>query len=303
MKQTALILGGTGRFGRHATQAFKTHRWDVRQFDRKSDNLWDAAWGAQVIVAAWNPAYPDWASQLPALHAQIREVAKASGATVIIPGNVYVFGSGAPARLDETTPHAARNPLGRIRTEMEHAYRDEGIRTIVLRAGDFLDDRPSGNWFDMQMAKTLPRGRLTYPGRLDAAHAWAWLPDMARAAVALAEKRHELAPFEDVPFPGYTLTGNEMAAGLAQVMQRPIKAARMSWLPLRIARPFWKMAAPLFEMRYLWSMPHELSAAKFDRLLPGFAHTPPNEALAQAVWHLEIDPDKPVPAGKQTVLA
>lgn len=286
MSQTVLILGASGRFGRAAAQAFAQAGWTVRAFDRQTDDLDRAAQGADVIVAAWNPPYPDWAAQVPVLHAQVRRVALAHDATVIVPGNVYVFGPDVPTPWNENSAHRATNSLGRIRIEMEDAYRRDGVRTIVLRAGDFLDTRPSGNWFDMMMAKTLPKGVLTYPGPVDRPHAWAYLPDMARAAVLLAEKRDQLQRFEDVPFAGYTLTGAQMAELLAQAMQRPVRARRMSWVPLALAWPVMRVVKYLFQMRYLWALPHSLDDQRLRSVLPEFQATPPQQALHAATAHL-----------------
>jgi hypothetical protein len=77
---------------------------------------------------------------------------------VIVPGNVHNSGTDAPDIFDANTPHNATNPLGRIRTEMEAAYRDSGVRTIILRAGDFIDTQASGNWFDKVMTPKLDKG-------------------------------------------------------------------------------------------------------------------------------------------------
>ncbi|MCK4712095.1 MAG: sugar nucleotide-binding protein [Marinosulfonomonas sp.] len=283
MSKTVLILGGSGRFGRHATTAFENRGWNVRQFDRTQENLRDATQGVDVIVNAWNPAYPDWAKQVPKLTAQVIEVAKATGATVIVPGNVYNFGVEAPAIYDANTPHHATNPLGRIRIEMEAAYRASGVRTIILRAGDFIDTQASGNWFDMMMIPKLGKGRFIYPGNPDVAHAWAWLPDLTRAAAELAEIRADLPVFADIPFAGYTLTGNELCTAISARLGRPIKLKKMSWLPLQIARPFWPMARHLLEMRYQWNKPHQIDGAKFDALLPDFKTTLLAQALPLAI--------------------
>lgn len=282
MTNTVLILGASGRFGRNAADAFTQAGWTVRRFDRKTDNLTIAAKGADVIVAAWNPQYQDWAAQVPKLHAQIRKAALDNDATVILPGNVYVFGPDSLAPWSETTPHRATNLLGRIRRQMEDAYRDEGVKTIVLRAGDFLDTQTSGNWFDMIIAKPVSKGRISFPGAPDAPHAWAYLPDVARAAVMLAEKRETLARYEDVPFPGYTLSGAQMADAMGQALGKPVSLRKMSWLPLYLARPFMPVIKHIFEMRYLWSLPHSISGDKLRKLLPDFRDTPVHQALAAA---------------------
>ncbi len=287
MTQTALILGASGRFSRHAAHALRRRGWTVRLFDRRTDDLATAAEGAELIVAGWNPAYQDWAAQVPDLHARIRKVALANDATVILPGNVYVFGEQTPAPWGEHTPHGATNPLGVIRRKMEQAYKDEGVRTIVLRSGDYLDTEASGNWFDIALTKKLTKGILTYPGVLDAPHAWAFLPDLTRAMAELADMRATLHRFEDIPYPGYTLTGAELAQGLARATGQPVRTKTMSWLPLQLLRPFNRGFKHLLEMRYLWSKPHWLDGTRLHDLLPGFQQTPLEEALQLATSHLD----------------
>jgi nucleoside-diphosphate-sugar epimerase len=283
MSNTVLILGGRGRFGRNATDAFKARGWEVRQFDRKSGNLRDAAWGADVIVNGWNPLYPEWATQVPKLTKQVIEVAKSTKASVIIPGNVYNYGAEAPSVYAVDTAHGAKNPLGRIRIEMEAAYQTSGVRTIVLRAGDFIDTQASGNWFDMMITPKIGKGIFTYPGNPDVNHAWAWLPDLARAAVDLAEMRDDLPVFADVPFAGYTLTGRELCAAVEKTYGQPLRLKKMNWLPIQIARPFWPLAKHLLEMRYQWSKPHRIDGATFDALLPDFEQTPLVQAIPKAI--------------------
>ena len=302
MTRTVLILGASGRFGRHAADAFAAAGWTVRTYDRTQRDLARAAWGADVIVNAWNPVYPDWAVQVPVLTEKVIAVARQTGATVMIPGNVYVYGVQTPAPWSETSPHAAKNPLGRIRTEMEDAYARSGVRTIILRAGDFIDTEASGNWFDRFLTRRIASGVFAYPGDARIPHAWAYLPDMARAAVAIADMRETLPAFTDIPFPGYTLTGAEMAAALERVTGRPIRLRRFSYLPLRLLAPFWRLASCVFEMRYLWATPHWLDDRRFRTLLPDFRATPLETALASAIPAAsvgrQIDPDKAVAAGR-----
>ena len=294
MQKTVLILGANGRFGRAAYAAFSWCGWDVRTFDRKTDTLEDAAWGADIIVNAWNPQYTDWARVVPKLTAQVIEVAKNTGATVIIPGNVYSYGADMPAYLQETTRHAPTGPLGDIRKGLEQAYKDAGVRTIILRAGDFIDTEASGNWFDKIITAGIAKGKVTYPGPLNVPHAWAYLPDMAECAVALANMADTLPRFTEVNFEGYTLTGAEMHAALEQTLGQRLKLSEMSWLPIQIAKPFWAMAKSLLEMRYLWFTPHSLSGAKLKDLLPDFEPTPLLDALSDSLPE-EIYPDRTVP--------
>ncbi len=303
MTGKALILGANGRFGRHMVEAFWNAGWQATAFDRSTGKLTEAAQGMDVIVDGWNPPYPDWARDVPTNTRRVIAAAKAAGATVILPGNVYVFGKGSIPRFAADTPHNATNPMGRIRVEMEAAYRDAGVKTILLRAGDFLDTEASGNWFDLMIAKNAAKGVTLSPGDPDASHTWAYLPDFARAAVMLAERRETLDTFEDIPFPGYTLSLRELASLIEISTGKPQRVRRLNWLPILVASPFWKMGRCLAEMRYLWSMPHHLDGARFDELLPDFRETDPLTAIGQALAHLDIHPDQTVTGGPRHVLA
>ena len=300
MKQKVLVLGATGRFGRNAALAFENAGWQVRRFQRGHESLDQAARDVEVIVNGLNPEYPDWARRVPQLTANVIRAARRYGATVIVPGNVYVFGEQTPAPWGAETPHQALNPLGRVRVEMERAYAKAGIQVIILRAGDFIDTENSGNWFDKVMIKGISKSVFTYPGRSDIPHAWAYLPDLARACVQLAEKRSRLPLFSDIAFPGYTLSGEDMRRALETVAGYPVRLKRMSYFPLHLARPFWRMAAPLLEMRYLWDTPHWLDGGRFKTLLPDFQETLLEDALAVAAQselrHAQVDPHQPVAA-------
>jgi nucleoside-diphosphate-sugar epimerase len=297
MQKSVLILGASGRFGHNAHAAFSWAGWNVTCFDRQTDSLPDAAWGADVIVNAWNPAYPDWAEQLPKLTAQIIETAKATGAAVLIPGNIYVYGDPLPSVISAASPHLARNPLGKLRLEMEAAYRDASVKTIILRAGDFIDTDASGNWYDKIITAKLAKARIDYPGDPDTPHAWAYLPDLADAAVALCDKADTLEQFTDVLFPGLTLSGRALGQVIGEVLETPIEVRSMSWLPIQLARPFWPMARYLLEMRYLWEQPHEIDSAQFNAVLPDFEPTPVYEAIAASLPE-DIHPNRPVPRAK-----
>lgn len=300
MTRTALILGPTGRFGKHAASAFGAAGWTVRRFDRRRDALQAAARGADVIVHGWNPPYPRWETEVPGLTRQVIAAGRASGALVIIPGNVYPFGDDAPERLTAEVPHAARNRLGRIRAGMNAAFRESGVRTLILRAGDFIDTEPSGIWFDRVLAARLSRGVFEYPGPMDRRHAWAYLPDMARAAVALAERADRLDRFTDLPFPGFGVTGEEMHAAFERVLGRPLRARRMNWLPFQLAAPLWPMGRGLLEMSYLWRKPHYLDGTAFRAALPDFAQTRLDAAIASAL-RLEVGPDKAMARGSSSL--
>lgn len=267
MTKTVLIAGASGNFGRAADAAFSSAGWQVRRYQRGSD-MAAAAQGADVIVNALNPPnYNNWARHIPAITAQVIAAARASGARVVVPGNVYVFGANSGV-WGPDTPHAATTRKGKIRAEMEAAYRASGLPVLILRGGDFINPAGGETLFSM-MTKGIAKGKLMRFGAADAPHAYAHLPDMARAAVALVS-HSDLPQFADIPFAGQTFSADDLRAETARQLGRPVSVSAFPWWAIRLAAPFWELARELLEMRYLSSLPHSLDPAPMAALLPDF---------------------------------
>ncbi len=315
--KTVLILGGRGRFGLTAVQAFAASGWRVLAQIRPgapapehAGVVWlsiapddtaalvQAARGAAVVVHALNPTYTQWDTQaMPLLDAGLR-AATQLGADFMLPGNVYNFGAAMPSVLTENTPQHAHTGKGRIRVAMEQQMRQAaaagGIRSVVLRAGDFFG-AGTGSWFDQVLAKDITRGKMVYPGALDVPTAWAYVPDLARAFVRVAdqlvEAREQFAPFEAFHFTGHTLTGGDWAEQLADVAWgngwlAPGGGLRTSSLPWPLLRaggllvPMWR---ELDRMRYLWQTPHALAGDKLAALIGPEPHTELALAVQQSL--------------------
>jgi nucleoside-diphosphate-sugar epimerase len=302
MTKTALILGPSGKIGSHAIRAFEARGWTIRRYTRGTD-MTAAAQGVDVIVNGLNPPnYHDWANQIPAITKQVIAAASESGATVILPGNVYVFGE-TGGTWDENTPHRATSRKGRIRIEMEDTYRASGVQTILLRAGNFIDPDRNGDVFSIVTLPDPAKRRITSLGDPVAMQSWVWMPDWARAAAQLAEIRDSLGHFEDIPMPGLTFSHKELVERLTAMTGERYRVKRFPWLMMRLAAPFWELAREMLDMRALYDTPHRLGSAKFDRLLPGFGATSLDDVLTRLVIQPNIDPDHSVRSGREAVLS
>ena len=314
--KTVLILGANGRFGQAATHAFAQAGWRVLAQMRRAPvaplpagatalavplsdtaTLCSQAGGeVQAVVHAVNPVYTRWdAEAMPALH-QGLAVAQPLGALFMLPGNVYNFGADMPALLEEDTPQHPSNAKGRMRVAMEDAMRErssQGLRSVVIRGGDFYGNG-SGSWFDQAIVKSIACGKLVYPGPLDLPHAWAYLPDLARAFVAVAAQPPALA-FQTLHFAGHTLTGRELLAALQAAADelglRPARGWRVGGMPWGLIRavglvhPLWRELA---RMSYLWRMPHSLSADALARAVAPLPATALNLALRASLLELGL---------------
>lgn len=312
---TVLILGAGGRFGLAAAHAFATAGWRVLAQmragaqvpaqalgDRRVQwifqdlnalaQLTDAAAGASVVVHALNPANTNkaWRAKSQAMLDGSIQVARAVGATLMLPGNVYNFGADMPRVLHENTPQQARTVKGQVRIAMEAQLQSSGVRSVVIRAGNFFGSG-SGSWFDKSIVKDLKKGIIIYPGPRGACTAWAYLPDLARTFVEVAARRDAVNTFEVYHFAGYGLTAQHWLEVLTPIAQaqgwlQPGAAVTLKGLPWGVIRvggwfnPVW---ASLVEMRYLWERPHILANDKLVALLGAEPHTPLEQAACNAL--------------------
>lgn len=322
MRGHVLILGANGRFGRAACDAFASAGWAVTAQMRRAprtgvvarsdirsdmpsdiaghsgpivplvcelsdaDRLATGAQGAQVVVNALNPPYTLWEQEaLPMAQIAIA-VARALGATLMLPGNVYNYGADMPSLLGASTPFAPTTSKGRIRVAIEHAMRaaaDDGVRSVVVRAGDFFGGDGPGTWLDIAIARNLARSVVTYPGPLDRVHAWAYLPDLAHAFVQLARVRTQLEAFESIHFGGHPVTGADWVAALERIAGRPLRVRDLPWWAMRALSPFVPTWRAVLEMRYLWQVPHALDDTRLHRLVPDLHATPFDAAVRKAL--------------------
>lgn len=272
MPRTVLILGANGHSGRAFARAFAEAGWQVRRYRRGTDPA-EAARGVDFIVNAMNPPnYHDWSRQIPAITELAMTAARTSGARVLIPGNVYVYGN-QPGPWGPDTPHRPCSRKGRIRAGMEAAWRSSGLPVTILRGGDFIDGAEPGLIMGKVTLKGLARGRITALGDPAAVRAHAYLPDFARAATALAA-REDLPRFADIPFPGHAFSLQDLAAEIARQTGRTPQIRPFPWWLMRLAGPFWELARELREMRYLYDHPHRLEGETLARWLPDFQPTP-----------------------------
>jgi nucleoside-diphosphate-sugar epimerase len=225
------------------------------------------------------------------------DLAERLGARFVLPGNVYNHGAAMPALIDETTPQRPTTAKGRIRAEMESELARRAaagrLASTVITAGDFFG-AGQGSWFDQVVIKSIAKGRLDYPGDPDLVHAWAYLPDLARAFVAVAALP-DLAPFERFAFAGHSVPGREFlaateraAAALGVAPARGWRHGTMPWSLIRIAGivvPLWRELAT---MSYLWRVPHALDGSRLAARCPGLEATPLDAALVASLAALGV---------------
>ena len=275
MARVALVAGASGGFGGAMAKALTAAGWEVRAYARGSD-MAVAARGAEVIVNGLNPPrYHAWDRLIPEITEAVLSAAKASGARVLVPGNVYSLGV-EPGPWTAETPHRPVTRKGRIRAEMEARYRAAAeagqARVVILRGGDFILPGGRTGIYPEVVLKPLAKGRIVSLGDPAARRAHAFLPDMARAGVALLDQ--EAPGFLDMPFAGHCFSIDDLAAEIGRQTGRSPKVDRFGWWQLRLLSPVWELARELLEMRYLYDLPHAMDGSALSAALPGVRTTP-----------------------------
>ena len=242
--------------------------------------------GAHVVVNALNPPYTRWRADALPMARNVVAACAATQAHHLFAGNIYGFGKDMPALLLPDTPEAPTSRKGAIRHEMEALFRaaaaDGTADTTVLRAGDFFGGaRPGGSWLDLLIASKLAKGRFTYPGPLDVAHAWAYLPDLASDFVDLAERHATLPGSAVLGHEGLTLTGAELKALVERIEGRPLRPVGLPWTVIRAMGLVHPMSREIAEVAYLWSTPHRIDGTALAAAL-GAARTSAASAASDA---------------------
>jgi nucleoside-diphosphate-sugar epimerase len=308
VNRVALLIGATGGVGSETARALLASGWTVRALNRSPGHVqrtarlagveWRkgdamnradvvaAAAGASVIVHAANPpGYKNWKGlALPMLESSIA-AAEAVGARLVFPGTVYNFGPDAGVLLDESAPQNPVTRKGKIRVAMEERLREAaraGVPVLIVRAGDFFGPRAGNSWFSQGLVKPGRALRaVTYPGQHDAAHAWAYLPDLARTIAQLLERADELQQFDVFHFGGHAFArGVELAeATRAAAGISPARIRSFPWFAVYLLSPFVETFREMLEMRYLWSRSLLLDNRKLVAFLGREPHTPLEQAL------------------------
>jgi nucleoside-diphosphate-sugar epimerase len=303
--KTALVIGATGGFGGATARALASHGWRVRALHRnpqaartatglaaewvKGDAMVEAdvrraAEGASAIVHAANPpGYKNWAGTvLPMMEASIA-AARAEGARILLPGNVYNYGPDARGLIAEDAPQHPQTRKGKIRVVMEQRLRDagqQGVKSVVLRPGDFFGLGAQSNWMGAGIIQAgKPVRSLTYPGPLEVRHAWAYLPDLGETAARLLDREADLAAVASFQFGGHALTGRELVAAFEAVLGRKLPVRGFPWLAMAAITPFNETLRELSEMRYLWRETVLMDNRRLVDFLGAEPHTPIEQAL------------------------
>ncbi|WEB38520.1 NAD-dependent epimerase/dehydratase family protein [Streptomyces yunnanensis] len=269
---TARLLAGAGHEVRVVTTSGRSPEPGIEHLAMDAtdhERLTEVARGAAAIYGCAAPPYPRWARDWPPLAASLRAAAEATGAVLVMLGNLYGYGP-VTGPMTEQLPLAATGPKGRVRADVWEQTRklhEQGrITAVEVRASDFFGPGVTdGGHLAARVMPRLLRGKpVSALGDPDAPHSWSYLPDVARALVEVAAEERAWGRAWHVPT-APALSTREMVDRLAaRAGVGPVAVRGLSPAVLGIASLFSPLIRELKEVRYQFERPFVVDTRAYE---------------------------------------
>jgi nucleoside-diphosphate-sugar epimerase len=238
---------------------------------------------AAVVYGCVGLDYTGWPERWPPMMAGMLAGAEAAGARFVFMDNLYMYGPvDEPMREDMPLTDYGRKPATRaVITRMwQEAHAAGRVRAVAVRASDFYGPRVRNAALgDLSFGRLMAGKAAQVLGDPDQPHSVAYVPDIARALVTLAD-----AADEDYGRAWHTphapaRTVREMVELFAREVGREAKfQTAPAWL-LRLMGIFDANAGEVVEMIYQWRRPFLVDDGTYRARFGGEA-TPLAEGIA-----------------------
>ncbi|WP_307874756.1 NAD-dependent epimerase/dehydratase family protein [Frankia nepalensis] len=243
---------------------------------------------ATAVFQCAQPPYHRWPRNFPAIQRSVVRACEANGAVLVAIENLYGYGP-VSVPMTEDLPMRPTTRKGAVRAalwaELLDAHQSGRVRAAAVRASDFFGagvrDSAYGERF---FGPLVSGGKAQVLGSPRARHAITYVPDLAAAAVRVAEDPAAWGRAWHAPTaPGITqLALVEAAARAAGVP--PAFVAVKPW-QLRLVGAFNSGARETVEMLYEFDHDFVVDSSAFETRF-GQPPTPLDRALAETVaWY------------------
>jgi nucleoside-diphosphate-sugar epimerase len=243
-----------------------------------TDALRTLAAGTDVLHNCLNPAdYTAWTRDWPPMAAAVLAAAEASGALLVITGNLYPYGP-VDRPMVEGMPDAATDTKGVLRARMwadALAGHEAGrLRAVEVRGSDYMGPGVLDNGHVTRLVPALLAGKaVRVLGSPDQPHSWTDVRDMARAMVAVAARPDAWGRVWHAPT-NPPRTQREAVADVCRAAGvEPVRVRSYPRLLIDAAAPVVPMLRALRSTRWQFERPYVLDSSAITRDL-GLAPTP-----------------------------
>src|SRR5213594_2351811 len=156
---------------------------------RSRESVVEAVHGVDVVVHAATVPYPEWPRFVPLFAENALAAAEAAGATLVFPGNVYVYGRPRSRFVAEDHPQEPHTVKGRIRLGVERkflqAHQDGRVDLVLPRYPDVYGPGAIHADFRPVFEGALANKPCRWPLNADALHEFILNDDAAEAMLKL----------------------------------------------------------------------------------------------------------------------
>jgi nucleoside-diphosphate-sugar epimerase len=309
---TATVLGASGGIGSAVVRELSTRGYRVRAVSRRgnvpgvidgstgpavtpiaadianAEQLHEAVAGSQIVFHCAAPAYHRWVAELPAMTDAVITSATDAGSRLVVADNLYMYGPhihGSGDRpLREDLPYTATGRKGRVRAAVaERLLAAHASGRLPVTLGRLSDYYGPGGLNTNAGARVFDRARagkkVRLIGRLDVPHTWAYLPDVARCLVTLAESAPAYGQAWHLPA-APALTGREFLDLVFASAAQPIRTGTVSSAVLRVGGVFNATIRELPENLYQFERPYVVDDSAYLDAFGPFECTPHAAAIA-----------------------
>ena len=242
-----------------------------------------AATGASHVYQCAQPQYHRWPAEFAAFQQNIVDAAAAANARLVIADNLYAYGDPHGEVISESSPRTPTTVKGRLRKEMaDSALADPRLEVTISRPSNYIG--PGYDLVGKPIILPALRGKpMQFLGRMDVAHSFSYVPDIAAAMVALASSEKSWGRGWITPVMP-ALTQSDLAA-LVWAAAGASGSPRVTSLGRGMAGvlgAFVPDLRALLELWYEWDSPFVVDSSEFSREF-GVVATPVERAVAATV--------------------
>ncbi len=262
-----------------------------------------AADGASVVYQALNPPYHRWHELFPALQDGALAAAKAAEARYVSIDNLYMYDSFS-GPISEDTAVQPRSRKGELRARMAAAVlaaHERGeVCASILRSSDYYGPGVTASAFGERVFPPILAGKAGEAlGSLDIPHSYAYIEDVARAAVVLGSSDEAAGGVWIAPHAPAVTQRDALGGVFALAGRQPrFKVVRPGMM--RLAALFDKGAREMVELMYEFTRPFTVDSGRIERML-GLTATSLEEGMVHTVdWFRTDAVPEPVARGGLT---
>lgn len=292
-----LILGA-GPIGRATAKALLNRRHQITVGTRSGtqvpgttsltldatdvDALTQAARGKEALIICTNPPYHRWPTEWPPVIESAIAAAKATGARIVLMGNLYAYGK-PDGRITAESPINPTEAKGQTRAELWNrllaAHQEHGISVAELRASDYFGPNAGPTThLGSRFLDPIQEGKTARViGNPDVPHSWSYLPDIGECLAILAthpelSNRAWIGPS----------SGDASFREVAQAIRPNAKVGALPNIFLRFAGLFTPIVREVFAIRYQFTDPFLLDDSELRNAF-NFTPTPLKKALQETI--------------------